>query len=241
MPFAVSPNQSQIQTVLVSFLSTILNGIPVVRGQINRVGEPKTGDFVVFWPLRRIRLATNIDTYADAVFVGSISGTVMTITEATHGSLSVGTTIFGVDVAADTVIISFGTGTGGVGTYNVSVSQTVGSIVLAGGVEDYMQETEIDFQLDVHGPSSSDNAQIISTMFRDAYAVDFFYNLNPAVSPLHADDPKQIPFLNDQNQYEDRYVVEARVQANQAVTLPQQFAAEIVVGIINVDATYPPS
>ena len=243
MQFPLSPSQYDIQVSLVAFLKAILPaGTPVVEGQDNRVAEPGPNDFVVFWTLRRTRLATNVDLYNDAVFTGSIAGNVMTITAVGYGSLSAGSTVFGVGVATGTFVMSQLTGTpGGIGTYSVNLSQTTSSETLAAGVGTYLQETEIDFQLDVHGPSSADNAQTISTLFRDEYAVDFFAAINSSISPLLADDPIQAPFLNDSQQYETRYVVNARVQANQTVTVPQQFMSEVNVEIIEVDAAYPPS
>ena len=47
--------------------------------------------------------------------------------------------------------------------------------------------------------------------------------------------------INDQQQYEWRWVVEAMLQANQVVSVPQQFADQVTVEIISVDASYPPS
>lgn len=71
-----------------------------------------------------------------AVVTGSIAGTVLTVSGVTSGSLVVGQTI-GDDVgniAAGTKILSFGTGVGGTGTYNVSVSQTVASETIKAAV-----------------------------------------------------------------------------------------------------------
>ena len=48
--------------------------------------------------------------------------TVLNITAVSDGGLSVGDTITGTDVTAGTTIASFGTGTGGIGTYNVLVN-----------------------------------------------------------------------------------------------------------------------
>ncbi len=48
--------------------------------------------------------------------------TVLNITAVTDGGLSVGDTVTGTDVASGTTIASFGTGTGGVGTYNVLIN-----------------------------------------------------------------------------------------------------------------------
>lgn len=236
------PTQSNIQVVLRSFLLSILPaGVEVVQGQDNRVPEPKSPDFVVMWPLRRERIETNIDQYIDTRFVGEIAGTTLTVSSLTYGALEVGRTVFGVGVASGTKITAFLSGTGAEGTYEVNNSQTVTSEVMAAGVTAIMQPTKLTQQLDVHGPTSSDNAQVISTVFRDIYACDFFANSDfPSVSPLYTEDPRQVPFENDQQQIEYRYVVEAHLQADQVVELPQQFAESLVVGIISVEATYPP-
>lgn len=63
-------------------------------------------------------------------FVASIAGTVMTVTSTPTNPLVVGQTLVassGNAVTTGTSIVSFGTGTGGTGTYNVSISQTVSS------------------------------------------------------------------------------------------------------------------
>jgi hypothetical protein len=62
-----------------------------------------------------------------ASVTGSIATTVLTVTAISTGALSVGQTISGAGVTAGTLITSLGTGTGGIGTYNLSVSQTVAS------------------------------------------------------------------------------------------------------------------
>jgi uncharacterized phage protein gp47/JayE len=66
---------------------------------------------------------------ADAVVTGSISGTTLTVTAVTSGTLAVGQNIaVGTTGVTDgTTITALGTGTGGTGTYTVSTSQTVSS------------------------------------------------------------------------------------------------------------------
>lgn len=56
---------------------------------------------------------------------GQISGTTLTITNVVSGALYIGATISGTGVTAGTRVTNFLTGSGGVGTYTVSVSQTV--------------------------------------------------------------------------------------------------------------------
>jgi lambda family phage minor tail protein L len=59
-------------------------------------------------------------------FVGSITGTTLTITQKVSGAdIAVGRALRGIGITPGTTITQFGTGTGGVGTYTVSVSQTV--------------------------------------------------------------------------------------------------------------------
>lgn len=66
-------------------------------------------------------------TAGPSSFTGSISGTVLTVTAVSSGTISIGTTLGGSGVSAGTQISSNGTGTGGTGTYNIQVTQTVAS------------------------------------------------------------------------------------------------------------------
>lgn len=110
-------------------------------------------------------------------------------------------------------------------------------VPLAGNTT-YNMHVQVNFQLDVHGPNSADNAQTITTMFRDDYAVQNFLSTNNfPITPLYADDPRQIPFINAESQYENRWVIDAAVQADQTVTgVTTQFAQTAAMNLI-VDAT----
>ena len=61
-----------------------------------------------------------------------IATTTMTVSAVSDGVLSVGDIISGTGVTAGTKITALGTGTGGVGTYTVSASQTVASTAITG-------------------------------------------------------------------------------------------------------------
>ena len=70
-------------------------------------------------------------TDGDAVFTASISGTTMTVTAVTSGTIYVGCLITGTGVTALTTITAqTGGTTGGAGTYTVSQSQTVASTTI---------------------------------------------------------------------------------------------------------------
>ena len=106
---------------------------------------------------------------------------------------------------------------------------------------DHLQPTQVDVQLDIHGKLSTDLAQIISTTFRDEYCVEVFEGIGIAMRPLNADDGHQVPFLNAENQYETRWVMNLSMQIDPVVSTNQQFANTLgPVGLIEVDTTYPP-
>jgi hypothetical protein len=67
-----------------------------------------------------------------ASVTGSISGTTLTVTAVTSGTLSVGQSISGSGMTAGTRITALGTGTGGTGTYTVNNSQTFASGAITG-------------------------------------------------------------------------------------------------------------
>ena len=109
------------------------------------------------------------------------------------------------------------------------------------GLRMAMAPTRVTVQVDVHGPSSSDNAQIISTLFRDSFGADIFAATGLNVAPLYCGDPRQLPFINGEQQVEMRWSIDAVMQANPVVTTGQDFAGALQVGLLQVDATYPPA
>ena len=68
----------------------------------------------------------------NAVFTGSTSGTTLTVSAVSSGTLHAGMTITNSTLTTKTVITALGTGTGGAGTYTISSSQTVGSSTMYG-------------------------------------------------------------------------------------------------------------
>jgi hypothetical protein len=70
-----------------------------------------------------------------AIFTASISGTILTVTSVTSGSITLDAAITGTGVSAGTQIIGYISGSGGVGTYLLNVGQTTASttITIAGG------------------------------------------------------------------------------------------------------------
>jgi len=69
--------------------------------------------------------------YTNAIVTGSITGNILTVTSTTVGSLAVGQMISGTGISLNTTISALGTGSGGVGTYTVSIGQSVPSTTIS--------------------------------------------------------------------------------------------------------------
>lgn len=71
---------------------------------------------------------TNINN--QAVVTGTATNTLLTVTAVTSGTLAIGQTLSGTNIGAGTTITAFGTGTGGEGTYTVSVNNSFASTTI---------------------------------------------------------------------------------------------------------------
>jgi hypothetical protein len=116
---------------------TLVSGSSVVTVTQTANGYLTTaGSFVIGQQYKIVSLGTTnfvaIGATARAVVTGAISGTTLTVSAVSSGTLAVGTYITGTGIAAGTNITALGTGTGGTGTYTVSASQTVSSTTITG-------------------------------------------------------------------------------------------------------------
>jgi hypothetical protein len=104
--------------------------VPTLVGQLNtatgRVGITDNG-LNVYIVDGSYRYTWRISNPAAAVFTGSISGTTLTVTSVTSGTIAISQSLFGIGITPETVITALGSGTGGVGTYTVNQSQTIAS------------------------------------------------------------------------------------------------------------------
>lgn len=247
MTISIAPTEDDIITALRGFLIAVAPAdVDAFQGEENRVPEPSAKTFMVMWPIMRPRLATNIDSYIDTAFMASAAGTTLTVTSILIGTIVPGATLLGTGVTAGTTILSQLSGTtGGIGTYLLSTAQTLSSRKLASGQFAAMQETEIVMQVDVHAPDlnlGGNLASTVATLFRDAYAVDVIGGINPLIAPLFASDPRQMPFVNGEQQVEVKWTLDLHMQANQTVSgIPQAFFDAVDLTLIDVEATYPAS
>ena len=97
----------------------------------------------------------NVDATTPApAFTASIAGTTLTVSAISTGYLGVGAVITGTGVTAGTTITAVLSASGGVGTYTVSVSQTVGSEAMTATV------TPIPITLYYQRPLTIDSAYV---------------------------------------------------------------------------------
>jgi hypothetical protein len=231
MNLPISPSQFDVQSAVRSFLLDVMpQGMEIIEGLDNLVPEPQGSDFIVITPIMRERLATNIHFNHDCAFDASINNNQLTVTHMQLGSISLGATLFGIGVSAGTVISRQISGDrGGIGTYELNISQSTPSETTASGVLDYLQKTELTFQCDIHGSNSANNAQVISTLFRDGYCADSFKASGIDIAPLYAEAPRLMPFQNAEQNWEWRWIVELCLEANIIVSPPQQYFTKIDV------------
>jgi len=243
VPGVVNLGDTAIMTAMRTVMLGILpSGVDVIRAQVNRVPEPASQDFCVITPLRRDRLSTNRSADTDIKLIGSIAGTTLTVTQGP--AILAGYDLYGPGVALGSLVTAI---LPTPGTYTVAPAQSLpaGSKLYAG--RHTMQVSQdLVFQADVHGPNSDINAQILATTWRDDAGCEL---LAAAASPnelqpLYAEEPRQLPFINAESQFETRWSVDLHVQANIEVSLGQEFMEAVHLGMFPVDvflaASWPP-
>lgn len=225
---------------VVQLPTTMSTGVTVVAAQPNRVGEPNNPWFIIMTAMFGRRMATNQDTSADVKFTASMAANVMTVSAVQAGAISPGSTVFATGVIANTLIIGQLSGAaGGPGTYSISPGQNVGSRTMSAGAKQMFMSSELTMQLDFHSPDylAGDLAQTVLIAFRDEFSTSFFEALAPplnSVSPLYADDPRQAPFVNAENQYEWRWVLDLHAQVDETVSVTAEYADAAVVTLHEV-------
>jgi hypothetical protein len=107
------------------------------------------------------------------------------------------------------------------------------------GTEVITNTQPIDFsiQVDCYGANSGDYSTMLAILWSTSQACSFLDPLG--IQPLYMDDPKHVPFIDGEKQYEERWVTTAHLQYNPAVSTAMQFTSTAEVEIVNVDRTYP--
>jgi hypothetical protein len=107
-----------------NFIGTLVGQLNTTAGRVG-INDNGVNTYIVDGSNR---YSWRISTPSSAVFTGSTSGTTLTVTAITNGTIAAGQSLFGVGVTNETVITALGTGTGGIGTYTINLSQTVASV-----------------------------------------------------------------------------------------------------------------
>jgi len=130
-----------------------------------------------------------------------------------------------------------------VGMNNSSIARLSTNVDLyvdqGSGSKTVLAPSQYTMSVDCYGPDSGKWASLIQSLFRDEYGIGLF----PAnIVPLYADNPTQIPLITGEQTYEQRWRLQCVMQTNPTVTITgQQFADTLSAGVINVDASYPPT
>lgn len=102
------------------------------------------------------------------------------------------------------------------------------------------EQVKRTMQLDLFGSASGDMMQVVTALWRDFQASDYFRNSGGILSPLYTSSVRQLGFINGAKQYEDCWSVDLAFQTTQKISIPQQFADTLSIDLIEVDTTYPP-
>jgi hypothetical protein len=130
-PAVVSATTAPANGTPVSFASTGTLPPAIVAGTAYYVRNRNTGVAPQTYFLSSdIGTAQTATITAGATFTGSISGTTLTVTAVTGGTIGIGQVISGTGVTVGTSITALVSGTGSTGTYTVSASQTVSSTTI---------------------------------------------------------------------------------------------------------------
>jgi hypothetical protein len=107
---------STLNPTLVGLLSTSTGRVGISDNGINAYIVDGTN-----------RYTWRINTVTAAVFTGATSATTLTVTSVKSGTIAVGQHFFGLGALQETVITALGSGSGGVGTYTLGLSQNIAS------------------------------------------------------------------------------------------------------------------
>ncbi|CAB3956113.1 hypothetical protein LMG7053_04915 [Achromobacter ruhlandii] len=120
----------------------------------------------------------------------------------------------------------------------LSLPRTTYADVPSAGTMTLTRPTQWNAQVDCYGDGAQDMALAICIALRSSYGCDALKA--SGAQPLYTGEPRQLPFITGEDQYLERWSVDAVLQFNPSITVPQQFADELHVDLVEVDTTYPP-
>ena len=88
------------------------------------------------------------------------------------------------------------------------------------GEKRILTPTNFTIQLDFYGDASCDWATEVMATFFDGYGFEAFPE---NIKPLYTNDPIQVPLINGEQQWEQRWKLDVSLQYNPVVSTPMQF------------------
>ena len=107
------------------------------------------------------------------------------------------------------------------------------------GTEIDTQSYDYHIQLDAYGDDSADWASILNIAYHSQTAFLFFRSQFPGIAPLYMEEPKLVPVVTGEEQYELRWTMVIHLQFKPSISNAQQSATNVVAGLKNVEAVYP--
>ena len=86
---------------------------------------------------------------------------------------------------------------------------------------------DVRIQLSFYGPEAEKRSRTVYTLWKSYYSTDRM----TLCQPLYANGRDRRPYINESNQYEDRWIVDLSLQYNPRVTYAQDFtdSAEVTI------------
>lgn len=81
---------------------------------------------------------------------------------------------------------------------------------------------EVRLQLDFYGELAESRSRIVANLWKNYYGTD---NMT-ICKPLYVQSRQRLPYINDSNQYEDRFILDLALQYNPQITHAQDFAED---------------
>jgi len=124
---------------------------------------------------------------------------------------------------------------------NAALSTNVTTYDGENNQRDILRASQFSAQIDCYGAGSSEMATAISMLLRDQYACDKFAESGLDMQPLYAGEPHQMPLVDGEAKYEERWTFEAVLQINPKLTVSQDYADSLEIKLVNVNLAYPPT
>ena len=111
-----------------AYVATKVGTLTTTSGRVGITDNIMTNTGLNAYIVDGVSLYTwRISNPSNAIFTGSISGTTLTVTAVSSGTIAINQSLSGIGVTSETIITALGSGSGGVGTYTVNLSQTLAS------------------------------------------------------------------------------------------------------------------